>query len=343
MKVRILSLALAGLLTVPVLAQPDWGGRRRERGPRGDGPRMFGRLAEQLDLDEQQRTEFQEIMQAHRQRLMEQFPELREIRQAMRDGDFDRARELRQDVEAQGFDFRSSIQQAFDEVEVILTDEQFERFSQMRSDMRRWADRREEERNFRERLPEELEMNEEQRAQYEDLLRQRRQQFRDRMREAGGLMRELREAREAGDEDLAADIEAELEAMRAAAPRPDSAERRDQLLNEVRGILNEDQLPILETYYELPADEADEGETYDVRTLLRAAARSGLDRSQRKEWKDIARNALKRLRPLDRNDRDEKAEIAAEVRTQLEGLLEESQMDRFEEQLERFAKKKRDR
>jgi len=343
MKARLLTLALVGCLTVPALAQPDWGGRRRDRGPRGDGPRMFGRLAEQLDLDEQQRTEFQEIMQAHRERMVEQFPELREIRQAMRDGDRDRARELREEVEARGFDFRDSIQQAFDEVEVILTDDQFERFSQMRSDMRRWADRREEERNFRESLPDELDMNEEQRAQYDQLLRQRRQQFRDRMREAGNLMRELREARESGDEALVADIEAELEAMRSAAPRPDGTQRRDQLLNEVRGILNEDQLPILETYYELPADEAGDGESYDVRTLLRAAARSGLDRGQREEWKGIAREALKRLRPLDRNDRDQKAKIAEDVHAKIEELLKEDQMQRFEQQLERFANKKRDR
>ena len=306
---------------------PDWRG-----GPGGRGPgRMLDRVAQSLDLSEEQKAEFDEIVAGHRERMGEARPLMRDMRRAQRDGDMNRAEELRAQMFELGVDPWGSLRQSLDEVEPILSDEQFERFSEMRMT---FQDRRERQESFRRwatELPGVVEMTDEQRQQFQELLRPRDggqwRQMAERMQEIRG---EMREARDAGDEQRVEELQAELDAL-----RPDPASRQAELTESVRGILNEDQIPLFDAYIAVTTAGGDDSPD-DVRSLVRAAARSGLDRTQRKEWRTIMRDAMKSLRRVDRKDEEARVKLAADTRKKIEAMLHEDQSERFEKELERL-------
>jgi len=316
-----------------------WGRRAERRGPGGPdrrgGPggrgmgRMLDRFAESLDLSEEQQAEFDEIVAGHNERMRESRPLMRDMRRAQRDGDMKKAEELRTQMFELGVDPFESLQQSLDEVEPILSDEQFERFSEMRMNFQERRGRQDSFRRWATELPDVVKMTDEQRQQFRELLRpggggQWRQMV-DRMQEIRGKMRE---AREAGDDQRAAELQAELEAL-----RPNRANRQEELTERVRGILNEDQLPLFEAYIAVTSGSGDDSPD-DVRSLVRAAARSGLDRAQRKEWRTIMRDAMKSLRRIDRKDEEARMKLGADTRKKIEAMLREDQVGRFEKELE---------
>ncbi len=312
------------------------GGRGFPGGPWGRGPgRMLDRFVEPLELDEQQRAELEEIMAEHRERMQDVRPLMREMREARRNGDTKKTEELRAQMFELGVDPWESLQQALDEVEPILTDEQFDRFSNMRMDFQDRRERRETFRRFRDELPDAVNMSEQQRQEFDELVRSGRggwRQFADRMRD---IQREMSEAREAGDEARIEELQAELDAM-----RPDPEGTQAELAKAVRGMLTEDQLPLFDAYYEsMGTDQA--GLPDDVRSLVRAAARSRLDRAQRKEWRVIMRDAVKSLRGIDHKDEDARTKLAAETRKKIEAMLKPDQTERFEKELDRLKQSRK--
>jgi hypothetical protein len=289
-------------------------------------------MADTLELDEDQRAEFDEIMDAHRERMGSARELGRAMRDARREGDTKKADELRAQMLESGVDPWESMRQAMDEVEPILTDEQFERFSEMRTNMQQRRERRGRVRRWATELPDALSMTESQRQEFNEYLRSRRDGWRECAQRMRDIYRQMDEAREAGDAERLEALQAELEAA-----RPDPETMEAEFAEAVRGILSDDQLPLLDAYFAGSTAGRDELPD-DVRSLIRAAARSGLDRAQRKAWRVIMRDAVKALRSVDRKDEEAVAKLTAETRSQIVGMLREDQLERFEKQLDRLKR-----
>jgi hypothetical protein len=121
------------------------------------------------------------------------------------------------------------------------------------------------------------------------------------------------------------------------AMRPDPEATQAELAEAVRGMLTEDQLPLFDAYYEsMGSDQTALPD--DVRSLVRAAARSRLDRPQRKQWRTIMREAVKAMRRLDHKDDQARTKLAAETRKKIETMLREDQLERFEKELDRLKR-----
>lgn len=278
----------------PPEAEPARRGPGDSRGPRMG--RMLERMADELQLDDVQRKELDEIMAAHSTRMEELAPRWAEVREAMRSGDHERAAELRARMgdERGPWDLH---RQALDELEPILSDEQHERFMEIREGMqRRWESHREFWRMTRE-LPDELGMDDAQRHQFRQLLESRRDRMRQRMAEMRPLFERMREGQELGDQDQPEELRRQLEAL-----RPDPKAMRAEFLDQVNGLLREDQRPLLAEYYmELGLISNDRPpEAADVRTVLRAARRLHLRSEQKGRLRTIGRQAMRDLRGIRR-------------------------------------------
>lgn len=342
----------------------DGDGPRGRRGRRGfDGERggpggpgaftgaMFGRIADELDLDDEQRVVFDEITANARDEMRERMELMRErvdeMRAAVDSGNSELADEIRRELE-ESRNPREMMDNTIAELEPHLRPEQITRLHEMRSEMQR----REQSRDFYRRtardLPDELDMTEEQRAQYDDILNARREAMRGRFDEMRPLFDEMRAAREAGDMARVDELRAELRAN-----RPDENALQDDFFAEVEGILTDEQKAALADFRawnapegeaaadavatEKPADKA------DVRDVIRAARRVRLAPDQKDELKEIEREAMGDYRTA-RRDPAKAAELAERVKAQVLELLDDDQTADFEDRLDggpRRAKSKK--
>ena len=319
--------------------------RRRPRGPRFEW--IFDRVARDLELDEEQKRQFDEIRAAHRER-MEPFRERREaIRQARDEGNDELAdqlrSELRESMRGSGGP-RESMQQALDELDPILTEEQRGRLSEMRERQRERRERRRQDRNMMENLPDQLQMDESQRSQYAALMDASRKQMRERFSNMRPLFEQMREARESNDEARYEELRTQLDNM-----RPDRQAMRDNLLGQVESILRDDQkqqLADLRQNLQTSDAQPDEKLPGDLRTTLRAATRLRLNTEQKAELRKInadARKAWRDARRTDREnrsrDREAEAALTAQVKTQILGILDEEQTEKYREELKKLDRK----
>lgn len=340
-----LTSLLTGVLAAMAWAQegadsPEQRGERRWRG----GPdrsmwadRMFTRIADELDLDEEQRTQFDEITAEHRERMRESGRRWMEVRQAMRDGDEERAAELRAELrEWRGAE--SGISEVLDEIEPILRDDQVGRLWEIQDRMQRGRDHRERYSRIVRELPDELELDEEQRGEFSRLLAARREQMRERWAERRPLMQQMREAHEAGDEERVAELRRQLEES-----RPDPATMFAAFFEQLKDILTEEQQVRLAAYRErLETGGRDERRgPGDLRNVLRVAKRLRLSSEQKGELKDIEREAIGAYRKTGRRDREGQARLAAKVKEEIVQMLDAEQVEQFEEQLQRFERRNR--
>lgn len=310
------------------------GAEGRGGGGRRGADRMLDRVAGSLELSEEQRAEFEEITGRHRERMQEAWPLSRELRRAQRDGDTQRAEELRAQLQELGVEPQESLGQAMDELESILEGEQTERYSEMRRTMERRNQSREFYREAESELPDALNMDQAQRTQYNDRLRDLREAWRAQSDVTRAIRREMREAREAGDETRLEELQMELEMSQR-----DPADQRAEFLDDLKGMLREDQRPLLQRFY---PNVGVVGTTRhdDVRNILRAALRTGLDRAQRAKWRVIMREAMKSIHQLRTKGKDAESAIAVETRGKVEGLLTDVQRARFEKELKRLRSSK---
>jgi hypothetical protein len=338
----------------PLQAQEREEGRRRRRERRGPDPArmeerfdsMIARLNDELELSEEQRAQLDEIAETHRAQMREQGETWRAMREAMRDGDEERAEELRAQLEETGRPWEL-FENMLDEVEPMLDDEQHERFLEMRGEMEqrreRWRGRRERMQRYREmtrELPDELEMDEEQRKQYEQFLDAWREQFRDRMRETRPLFDQMREAREAGDEERVEEIRARLEEM-----RPDEGAMSSEFFDKVEEMLRDDQKRVL-TVYRAEMGMLERGERADpgdIRVILAAAKGVRLNDEQKKELRVIRREAITESRKMSRKDKVGQTRLANKVKENILRLLDQEQTEQFEENIDRFERRSRRR
>ena len=308
----------------------------------GRGFNMAERLTSSLNLDENQRAQLEEIVAPQREAMRSFMEQRRELREAEQSGDEARATELRAALEQTGNPWES-MGDVMDQVEPILNDEQYERFTEMRSRWEERAQSRDQQRRMMRDLPDELGLDDEQRQQFDDLRQSQRDVMRERMQEMRPKWEELREADEAGDTARADELRAELAEMR---PGPESF--REDFLDQVADFLHEDQLPKLAAFREQLASggdaaKKDEIDEPDLRMIFQAIRRVRLESEQRDELKDIEREARKALRDIDRKDKAANADLVRATRTEIETLLTPAQKETFDQAMERLERRTKGR
>jgi Spy/CpxP family protein refolding chaperone len=341
---------LAGLI-IGVLAAPAWAqqetGRPRQPGERRGGPgggrpawggRMFTRVANELDLDEGQRAEFDKIVAAYRERMREQGRRWMEVRQAMRDGDEERAAQLRAELPERGGP-GSGMAEVLEEIEPILREDQVATLWEIQDRMQSRQDDWERYRSVVDDLPDELKLDATQREEFDRIMESRRQQMRERGSELRPLFEEMREAGEAGDLERVAELRRQLEEA-----RPDPASMFPGLFEELEGMLNDEQKERLAAFRErLETGGADAGqrEPEDVRNVLKAVRRLSLSSEQKSDIREIEREAIGAYRKIGRRNQEEQARLAVEVKKEIVALLDAEQTEQFEQQLNRLERRDR--
>lgn len=364
MKRRWIVVLSTALLVVPILAQDvepqrqdrqdvepqgqdrqdarraRWGDRERgdrQRGARERGgmQRMLARVAEQLDLDDSQREKLEQIVESHSgdtDRRRELGRQMREAREA---GDDARLEELREQMRGGG---GNPFEAILNELEPVLREDQLDNLDEMRQNFRRRGGRNQQrlDRRSLERLGEELKLSDQQTEKFDDIIanyNERQGDLGGRMREMGGIWRELREARQSGDDRRVEELQA-----RMAEVRPDRQASTDRLFNQIARILNDDQKKILEQARErmgARGDRRGRGRQPDVREILRAAKRLRLDDDQKAELREIERDAQRDQRELSARDREGQAELSEDVKKEIIKILDEDQKRQFERSLNR--------
>ncbi len=220
----------------------------RNRPPPGSEERL-NRMAEELQLDEYQREQLDEAARgiADRFRNMgQQWQDLRPLyeqrRQATLDGDDALVEQLTQQIEESRPDPRRVFEGFFDEVDTFLTPDQSERLQQMRS---RFAGGRGPGERL-DQLGNDLQLDEVQREQFDGFRQELGEQFRaqgQQWQQLRPLMEERRDAEAAGDQQRVEELDAQI-----AEQRPQRGAIMDQFLDNVDGILYDNQRPVLEAF-----------------------------------------------------------------------------------------------
>lgn len=343
-RILLTSLVL-GLLVSPAAAQQRQRFQGGERQPPGAGgwsgggwfDRLLGRVVNELGLDDEQRAQLEDIAEPHRQGVQEMSQRWQEMREARRNGDEERAAELRAQMSAARGP-SGVMARLLEDVEPILHDDQLERFYDIQDRMETQQRRAEIGRRVFSELPDELGLDETQRAEWDRLMQAQRERRRERFGAMRPTWEEMREADAAGDEERAQELRKQIEQMRS-----DSDEMLGSFFNELEKILREDQLPILEKYrQEFGIGVArDRDHVPDVRTILRAAKRVRLDSAQRETLREIERDVAKERREIDRRDTAAQQKFAKTVKRQIVKILDSEQARAFEKQLERLDRRYR--
>ena len=361
---RLLIITLALALPAAVVAQDFERGDRSDRPERrqrrfdrddfrggdrmgrGGVQRQSQRIVEALSLDDQQRVQFDDIIADYTQRMQEQGEVFREIREANQAGDKERAAELRRELGELGGGRGNPMTRILDELEPILRQDQMEAFKQLRERTSRGGMGRDTGRRGRrgiDGLIEQLDLTEEQQREFVEIRRENSEQQRNRWEDIRPLMDEMREAREAGDEQRLDEIRAQFEEMRAGNRRGGGNE---VLLDALRDILDDDQRSILEEYREQNNRRFGRDDRRrrapDVRSIIQAAKRLDLDSVQKDDLREIEQVAGREQREV-RRDREALAELTARVRREIMDILDDDQKREFERAIERNNRRGGDR
>jgi len=298
---------------------------------------MADRIATRLNLTPEQRTAYDAIVAKH-EAATGDGAEMRGLMEQMRaardDNDDAKVAELREKMRQMGAAREEATESFFDEVETILSDQQKTVLDDVRDRMRDQADqgrRGQEAMELMRRLPDELNLTPEQRTQYEALIQEQRESRRAQGEELRPLFQQLREARQAGDEARAAQIEAEIEAK-----QPQGGGRGgpggpggniDELLNKLMPILSaEQQAKLTELRQSIGTQRGGAGT--DVRSLLRAARQLELNDQQKQQLRLINREATSQERAA--RDPQSRAAVAQTVKAKIVEILDANQAAEFE-------------
>lgn len=364
---RFLCLALLSMFVLPSVAQnrtpaptdqPPQVRERQRDGARGGRDWMGGmarRLTTELSLDEQQQAQLSQMMatwaeQAPMAQLRELGGQMREAREA---GDDARAQELIQQMQALRAAGAQHREQFMDQLETILREDQVAKLSEVRERMQQ---------DFRggpggfgggmgggpqmfiERAKEQLNLDEDQAAHLDELVAAARNRAGGPGADGpGALWQQMREAREAGDEDRVNELRQQMRAdgeARAAA--------FEQVLTELEKTLRPEQKKALADFRaEMAERRAGMGgppqSTTDPRSILRAARGiDGLSYEQKEQIEELTREAQSQMREV-RRDREAAAELGAKLKQQITTLLTPAQREDFERSLSRARGGDRDR
>lgn len=370
MRKSLVVAALGLLLALPSLAQDQAGGegRRERRGAqqgRQMGPPRFEamaeRLAEELGLDEAQKAQYTLLVQKYTQLAEEErtragnfedvIQQMREAREAGDDAKIQELRQKMQEMRRGGEELRVKF---LDEVEPMLRPDQVEKLSQARERManpqRGGPGGPGGPMMMMNRLKEDLKLDEAQAAKFDELAAAMREQAGGNREQVRDLMRQLREAREAGDTEKVQQLREQI-----AEVGGDPRVRMEQFFNDLESILREDQKATLAEHRERMQNfggrgdgqggqgrEARRGQGVNIRTLFRAARSAELDENQTEQLKLMEAAAREDSEKIGR-DRDAQAKLIEEYKGKILQLLTPDQAKKFEETLkEGEARERRD-
>ncbi len=309
-------------------------GVRGERGDRAGGlDRMFERLARELNLDEQQRARFDELVAEQRERMR--------AARGQREGgpEGERGDGVRPEgrPERGRFGGGDPMAQFYEELRPLLNEEQVAKLDELRADMmrRRGGDRGGMSRRITEELPAELGLDEQQRAQFDELAETLRRHEREQFEASRPMFEQMREARDAGDEEKMQALREEMERSRRDREGP-----VNEFFDGLESILRDDQKQRLAQYREELSSRGRRDSGTDVRSILRAARRLELTDEQKDALRDIEREAGEQAREV-RGDREAGAKLAAEVKEKVANLLDDEQRTQFENSLRREGRRGR--
>lgn len=295
--------------------RPGQGGQGQAIGP------MIQRLKQQLQLDDEQAGQFDGIVAKFRDRLgagrpsadENQGPRMRELMREMRDareaGDDDRVQELRRELrelrgtagpQPGGSEGRGGpagprppdgrqLEAFFDEVQGILHEDQIPKLEQARERMRQAMQRRGGPQIRVDELPKRLDLDEEQLQTFHELADELNNKL-ESMRpspETRGLMRELREAENAGEDDRAAELRKQLDAS-----RPDPTPAYDTFFAQLSDVLRDDQKAQLAEFRKEAQRPGQGPGGGKLRDLIRAVRQLDLSEDQKRQLKDVTREAM---------------------------------------------------
>jgi Spy/CpxP family protein refolding chaperone len=282
------------------------------------------RLAETLSLTDEQRTKYDALIEKFRPRFDEQAKQsekaqelMRQRRDAQQSGDDAKVEEIRQQMEEMRAASQPLLNDFFKEVKTLLTPEQVVKLDDFRDRMERVRGGAGGIEQLIQRLPEGLQLTDEQRAKYEKLTTE----FRAQQQELLPLVQEMRKARQEGNEARATELEKQIR------------DKRDdggagKFLDQVEPILTDEQkakLPELWAKYTGGGPE-------DVRTVLQAALRLELNADQQKRLREIARDAMRASRG--EATPEKRAEQFKTTKSQVVALLDAKQAAELERLLE---------
>ncbi len=337
MRTGLMVALVSVALVVPALAQPESRPSRPER-PGGSPGRGAGgggafaspldvahRLAESLNLTDEQRTKYDAVIEKFRPRFDEQASQaekaqelMRQMRDARQSGDDAKVDETRQQMEQMREASQPLLSDFFKEVKPLLTPEQVVKLDEFRDRMERVRGGAGGIEQLIQRLPEGLQLTDEQRAKYDKLTTE----FRAQQQELRPLMQEMRKARQEGNEARATELEKQIREKRG----DDGG--AGKFLDQVEPILTDEQrakLPELWAKYTGGGPE-------DVRTVIQAAWRLELNADQQKRLREIARDAMRASRS--EATPEKRAEQFKTAKSQVVALLDAKQAAELERQLE---------
>ncbi|MBK8913410.1 MAG: Spy/CpxP family protein refolding chaperone [Phycisphaerales bacterium] len=325
------------------------GGRGGPGGPMGGRFPWMGimadRVAFELELDADQQAQFDDMRSRLREEMRGRMEGMRERWQevrAMEDaGDEEGARKLRDELRGsmRGGPMEG-VERMFDELAPVLRPEQAERMEDIRDRFETERERWERSEQVVRGLPDELEMNEEQRDQFRTMVRERmRSGWEERRPQMDSLMEEIRAAQESGDREQLGLLYARMDEAR---PNPERGAA--DMLADLEPLLTDTQraklAEIRDAAFGDPVADAARPGALDVRTILRAARRARLNSEQRDALRSMEREAVRDWRAA-RGDAAAQDRVAGTVKEQISRLLDADQRAAFEGQLERAARKAR--
>ncbi len=308
------------------------------------GTRDFVRdLQTDLKLTDAQRpdferfaTEFQKGIQSLRQERGNDGERLRDqIRAARQAGDTERAEQL-QTQAREGMRKLGELRKTFlDNVATILTDDQKKVLETYRTP----RDRRGEGRGRRDgqagwddwtaKLPEALKMTAEQHGKFDKLVAERRTALDANRERVGPLVEEMREAREAGNNERVRELRGQIEEARAEAGGPDA------FLSQLDPILTPAQREQLAA---MPKPGESRARGADPRRVLATADRLDLTPEQKDRLREIGKTFRENAGRLSQ-DRDERQAQADALIAEIKAILTPEQTREFDQLLDRAERR----
>jgi Spy/CpxP family protein refolding chaperone len=299
-----------------------------------DAAGIVNQLADQLELSDAQRTQYDALVAKYKDRWQGQAHragELRDLarayRQARQGGETQRADEIRQQMRDLGGVRGQALGDFFNEVRAILTPEQAKTLDEFRQTMRgQTADAPAAGAGLRQiiqRLPDELGFAADQRTKFDALVAEQRAARTNQRGEVRPLVESLRAARQAGDNAQVAELEKQLADKRAAGGNGQT------FLEKLQPILTDEQKAKLQDLRaKLGAAAQAPG---DVRQVLQAARQLDLTEEQRGRLREIMRTTAAAAR--DAKDTDARTKLAASVKQKIVAMLDTDLAGKLEQML----------
>lgn len=344
MRLRLAIAFISSTLALPSFAQdakpePGTTQNRVARASRGERDQSrFARLARDLELDADQKAQFDKILTDLREEhsKAENDPEIQALRETLRvareSGDDEKAETAREELRQRRAGTDDEWSDVLNKIEPILRPEQVTKLGELReSTGRRPLGPRERLNSLRS----ELKLNQEQQKYFDSARDQLEQSLPPRSGPGSmlELMRKMRDARQSGDETAIEDARKQIEDHRTA-----SQALMEKFATDLSTVLTPEQRQILEkarAEFSQAAPgvaAATRDQRTDPRSLIRAARRLELSDEQREKLKEIEQTAGAANRES-RRDREAQQKLATEIDQQIRAMLTPEQVTKFDEAL----------